>query len=106
MDLSLPERDEHFTDLLVGTSDRDVVFSRQSLVSIGLQLGTGDVMGLVEALPATANDMPNHRVRDHKHARVAVGGIRCHREGVGKWYVGVADGDDSRGRGRCGGRWV
>jgi hypothetical protein len=57
-------------------------------------------MSLVQALAATANDVPNNHVGDHKHANIAVGGVCHRRKGVGKWYAGVADSNDCRGRGR------
>jgi hypothetical protein len=57
-------------------------------------------VSLVQALAATANDVPDNHVGYHERANIAVGGVRRRRKGVGKWYVGVADGDDGRGRGR------
>ncbi|KAJ7837954.1 hypothetical protein B0H14DRAFT_2588867 [Mycena olivaceomarginata] len=93
-------RNKRFTDLLVGTSDRDAALSRRGLVGIGPQLGAGDVMSLVQALAATANDVPDNHVGDHKRANIVVGGVRRRRKGVGKWYAGVADGNDGRGKGR------
>jgi hypothetical protein len=69
-------------------------------VGIGPQLGAGDVMSLVKALATTANDVPDNRVGDHKRAGVAVGGVRRRRKNFSKWYGGVADGNDGRGRSR------
>jgi hypothetical protein len=69
----LAQHHKGVVDLEVGPSNRDMALIVQACKRVGVDSSAGDVVDLLETLPALTDGMHSRSIRNDNHDKVAVG---------------------------------